>query len=359
MSNKYKRLNDSTVEDFADLFEPAFSTNDSTYTADWCAQFTGEAAFNKASTNTSGKLTLDQFKVNGTSITGVKRGYLPTKQFKFAEFTTAGTYYMIRTDAGFTFKDANKKVISTITASQFRGGKTPWRILVIGAGGGGGGGGRGYYKYAKNDYRPNPGGSGGGGYIDAGAWVIDDNVEYKLTVGAGGSAGSNGSSGTESSGTAGGKGGATGIYCASGNYHWIGAAGGGGGGAGGSTSGANGAAGTPGDDVGVDTVPYCVGGGGNCFNDMDNTGVSAVSYTPTQDTGIGALSLWTARSNNGQTENKSVQDGDSFFSGGCSLGYGDYFSGATTCNSGSNGGGGASGPSHVRAGHAGSLAFYY
>lgn len=351
MSGKYEYKPSSTMVDLATVLEPTIGTE-----ASWCSQFTGES-FNTASASTANSLTISQYEVNGTSIRGVKKGYLPTKQFKFAEFTTSGDYYFTRTDAGITFTDSAGSTLSTIKASQFRGSQTPWQILVVIAAGGGGGGGNGYYKAAKDDYRVRHGGAGGGGAVQVCKLTLVNGKQYRVTVGSGGSCGSHGSSSEESSGAAGGNGGWSNLVCTTDSTTYGGVYGGRGGAGG--TSASNGY-GAGGDGGTVYSGSNGVSGGkGNYFNSHTNTGISALTYTPTTDTGVGSLTFCTAKNNNSATENKSVTDGTSYFSGGCSYGLGAYFASSSTPASYGGAGGGSCAGSWITAGRAGCAIFYY
>lgn len=352
MSGKYEYNSNSTMVDLASVLEPTIGTE-----ASWCSQFTGES-FNTASSSTSNSLTISQYEVNGTAIRGVKKGYLPTQSFKFAEFTTAGDYYFTRTDAGITFTNSAGSTISTIKASQFRGGQTPWQILVVLAAGGGGAGGGGYYKYDKDDYRWLPGGAGGGGAVVVRKLTLENNLQFKVEVGAGGTCGSHGASGTESSGTHGSSGSMSRLICPSKNTSYASVYGGSRGLAANGANKTNGTGGSGG-TVYNEANGGVNGGGGNYFNSISNTAIAKLTYTPTTDTGVGSLTFCTAKNNNSSTENKSVQDGRSYFSGGCSYGYGDYYNNsADNLVSGSAGGGGSAG-SWTRSGHTGCAIFYY
>jgi hypothetical protein len=77
---------------------------------------------------------------------------------------------------------------------------------------------------------------------------------------------------------------------------------------------------------------------GNYYQSHSNTGSAGLTYLPTSGTGATEVTVSDSRNNNGTTENKD--DGsNSYFSGGCSYGYGGYFSNGTASTGGTGGGG--------------------
>lgn len=361
MSDKYygkSTASGATVKDFAVQLASTMGTK-----AEWCDYFQGES-YNQAGTNTT-NLTMNDYYVDGNRIQGVKIGCLPTKQYKFAEFTTSNDYYFVRTDAGITFTLSNGSTVATITKDQFRDGVTPHEVLVVLCGGGGGGGGCGSYCNDKDDFTLKSGGAGGGGGVAATRLKLTTNQKYRVTVGPGGSVGSNNttSEGSDSTtGTAGSNGGFSNLVQDGQSNALLLCYGGRGGTAGGASGiGVGGNGGTVLDTSRVNSNYVSqTGGRGNHYNYHNNSGIAALTFTPTTGTGVGALTMNNAKNNNGNSDNKSTDNGSGYFSGGCSMGYGAYPNSAKTgYYSASQGGGGMSGTIWKTAGATGCAQFYY
>ena len=136
MANKYKgkQSGATTVQDLASVLASKVYTE-----APWCTNsFKGES-FNQAGTDTT-NITFPDFKVNGTAVSGIKKGYFPTKEQCFLSITTPGTHKIVRSNSEITVTYANGTT-ATIAASSFRDGAVPFVILGVAVGGGGGGAG--------------------------------------------------------------------------------------------------------------------------------------------------------------------------------------------------------------------------
>lgn len=405
MANKYfGKINgseDSDTTSIKDIIPRMASTVGTA--ASWCSSFKGESV-NQAGTDTR-NVTAPDFKVNGVEISGVRPGYLPTKNSCFGSVTTPGMYYL-----GWCFYTPNNSsksgvedyielysqtkteyetgstgyshdIVFKLTASQFRDGYVPREFLVVLVGGGGGGGGTGSYCVEKDSFENRFGAAGGGGAVAAFRVKIPDapSVDdypysghsfgecFKVFVGEGGKAGSNNtvSEGSDSTnGTAGKDGVRTMMDWKTWTFAFCyGGKGGGAGSGTGNSHGTGGAGGTIDEfEVGGKYMvngAYVSGGKGNSYNSISNTGVATLSFTPTNGTGVGALTFVSAKNNNSSTENKSNAS-SSYFSGGCSYGYGKYVnSSGTGYMTGGAGGGGIGGSVWQTAGNNGAAYFYY
>jgi hypothetical protein len=334
------------------------------------AQFTGEGEFQKAGTNTE-NITLDGYTVNGTKIATVKKGCYPTmaneKIWESSTYNSAGLIFKRTAE---TLQVGN----STFYPRDFSCGIIPEEYIIVVVGGGGGGGGNGYTEIKKDVYRLCPGGAGGGGAVVAARIKLPLDSTHYLWVGAGGTAGNNGSSGTISGGKYGADGGSSALIPKTAGPA-ITAPGGKGGGGG---SGAEKSTGTPGtggyggdpdkltssepNSVGTynRAVVKAKGGRGNYFNSHSNTSFAGLSFNPYTGTGSVAYTVSSAKNSNGNNtaaqggnNNSTTSSDGSYFSGGCSYGYG--FCRNYTA---SKGGGGGSG-SFKSAGGSGYIAIYY
>lgn len=331
--------------------------------------FKGEGPFQKAGTDTE-NVTLSGYKVNGTAVSAVEKGYCPTFNKCLYTKSTAGSVKLTRTDAKLSIG------ASTFKPKDFSCGIIPNELIFVIVGGGGGGGGGGYFLTSGNakdkKYALSPGGAGGGGGVVVARINIKTNSDLTLTVGAGGAAGTHGSSGTNSRGTEGGSGGRSSVGSVA---IATGAEGGmwgnqtcdeeglpGAGGGGGSMSKDSTILG------GASTIPSRAaamrGGTGNSYGSHTRTSTTGLSFTSTNGTGATATQICRALENDdtgGQIGN-SDDPSDLRYNGGCSHGSGDYWgnSGISTTNSvvGKAGGGGCAGK-QTSAGHAGLIKVYY
>lgn len=335
MAGKYYRKSGSTKQDLSTLLASRAKAGSGTdySAASWCTQFKGEP-FNAPGTNTT-NLEIDQYTVNGTKIKGVKIGYLPTDAHKFATFEIPGTYSIKRTSSGIVCNLADGSSV-TLKATAFRDGVIPVQILVMVVGGGGGGGGCTYYKHDKDDYRRTISAAGGGGGVCLGRIELPLDTLFVFEIGSGGGPGTHGASGGENPGTAGGGGQDTYFGKTIGNI--LIAYGGHGGDAGpnsnGSGTGGSGGTFSYNSTTELKGVTGMNGGRGNYYNNHNKTGTAGLSWTPTSGTGAPSTSFCSSKSNNASTENHSGSsvNADSWFSGGCSYGYGVYFTETTEGN---------------------------
>jgi hypothetical protein len=357
----------TTVKDFAEIFASTVGTR-----ASWSTESiinnqiigpfnaVGES-YNQAGGSDTVNVTVDGFKHNGTSITGVKIGYLPTKNGLITNLHTAGSYTMKRTDAALTFyKDGVATV--TVTKDKFRDGVVPYRILVVACGGGGGAGGSGSKCNSKDNFTQKIGGAGGGAGVAAIRLDLSNSITYGITIGDYGKWGSNNTT-TEgkstTTGTAGGTGGTT--ILNDGSVNLIVAYGGGGGGAGGENHGSGGSGGSASvNTTKVSCYKTATGGKGNCVANISQSGISAVTITPTSNTGVGAITMSTYKDNNASTKNQTTA-GNELVSGGCSYGHGEYFinNQINQYNAGNYGGGACASSKNCGGGNSGAMLFYY
>ena len=332
---------------------------------EWQNYFKGESDANgtaieyqKAGTNTT-NVTIPEYQVNGTAIQAVAKGCLPTPEV-FWSTNTPGTYTLTRERSSLVVGE------TTFGNTQFRGKATPKEVLIVVVGGGGGGGGNGNMKESKNSYWEVVGGAGGGGgvaVIRVDLTACENGV--RLTVGSGGSKGTHGATGENiSSGTAGGNGEASTVYRiaslaeTSGNVLLAQANGGAGGtgGVGGDktlTAGTGGNGGTANAVINAGPVlggQAIAGGKGNHQGDHNRTSCKALQFTPTLGTGAPQCTFVEAKNNDGSSDAyaknyDSSRSYDSYFSGGCSLGFGmyPYKDGDNVLATGGPGGGGMGG----------------
>lgn len=309
-------------------------------------EFTGEGPFQKAGTDTTNE-ELSGYIVDGTPVTTVKKGYYPTQTDNcanaFWSSGTPGTYKVSRTDSALTIGE------TSYGPSDFRNGKIPCEVIVLVVGGGGGGGGNGYFSPGKNKsgYARVPGGAGGGGGFIVARVDLTDEVDMYIEVGAGGAGGTSGSSSKQSSGNSGSSGGMSGF--GDGNYWQIYANGGygGSGGVGNTDSGTAGTGGLGGSGArnterhGM-VREYRTGQGGRGC-DRDNTtrsGVAKHTWVPTEGTGA-PEAVFVTNKNWGDTCQTNDDNGESWYSGGCSYGDGaHYYNGFYYYGDGIRGGGG-------------------
>lgn len=342
MSNKYYQKVSSAYQDIYDLCELQAYT-----AAPFSSSFTGETyAFQKAGSNTS-NVTLNNYIIGDTACTAVKKGRMPTPTL-LGSFTVPGSYTLTRSNSGITVTGPNS-YSQTISASQFRSLTVPKEIIVRCVGGGGGGGGNGWWSPGKDKggFVRICGGAGGGGGIAVGRVVLSNNT-YNFAVGAGGGVGSDGSASDNSLGATGGTGG-TSSFVSSALQAWYISASGGSGGGGGDGRGSSEdsiSAGTGGSG-GSASINVTYGGtrsgsAGNQLQNHQRSAISALTFTTTAGTGAPANSVFvTAKNNNGSPYNYDDLDGNgSYFSGGCSLGYGVYPVSGNEARAGVGGGGG-------------------
>lgn len=328
MANKYKgkQSGSTTVQDLASVLASKVYTE-----APWCTNhFKGES-FNQAGTNTT-NVSFPDFKVNGTAISGIKKGYFPTKENCFLSITTPGLHNLTRSDSAITIKYASGTT-TTINASSFRDGVVPSVILGVCVGGGGGGGGGAWEEYEKDKWRHYCGGAGGGGSVSVARFTITNNVTYTLCVGAGGGYGVEGASEVDdgSNGTTGGMGNVSAIWASDSTNQCTAGGGRGGERARGKKGEAIGNGGGGDGGTAVDfssTLSSMTGGKGNSYSSHSSTATNGLSCTPTSGTGAGSWTVTSSKSNNGTMENANDVTNNllSFFSGGCSYDYGSYYS---------------------------------
>lgn len=358
--------------------------------APFSSSFTGETDLQKAGTNTT-NVTLTGYQINGTTCTAVAIGHMPKiTNSPFWSTSTPGTYTLTRTNSQLKIGS------STYSPSDFRDGVIPKSVVIFVVGGGGGGGGNGYFEQSKGVYARTCSGAGGGGGYAAVRVDISANSTWTIKVGQGGAAGSDGSATANSSGATGGEG--YDSYAKASGVSTSTAIGGGGfggkpgnGSSGSSSVGAGGNGGTGSVNNGAIGAKGN-GGGGNQYGNHGRSQCTTMSFTPTAGTGDSGATLVSAKANNltGKTysedwylggrwitvtatypENLDDANGNgSYFSGGCSLGYGAYpyvsdvwlENGSPvigfSMGGGSNGGGGGGG-SLKSAGSAGYAAVYY
>lgn len=389
MSGKY--YYGSSATDLTDALEPTAYTE-----ADWCSYFEDES-FQKPADNDAytANTTIANYKYgsSATSIKGVIRGYFPTMYYRFstsgisagamlgstafANFTTAGTYTLKRSDSNITITLPGGST-TTIAKADFRTATVPKEIIILLVGGGGGGGGIAYYKYAKNDYRVAGGAAGGGGGVIAARVQLNNSTTYKFVVGAAGTAGSSGASGGENDSTSGSAGGDTSFLAGSTTVF---TAYGGKGGQGGRLDGSYGVGGDGGgtyvngtSGVNIPGYKVCSGTGGNYHSHTNRTARSACTWQimPTE-TGCPLMTVIPARdSGDYASYNVSPSIGAENawprFAGGDSLyeGWYIYNNGNSACDHSGfycGGGGGASGrdgsTAHVTQGGKGEVYLFY
>ena len=369
MANKYKAQNGDVT---------ALGASQVYTQAPFSGKFKSETSLQKAGTNTT-NVELTGFKIDGTTCSVVKKGYMPTMNL-FHYITSSGFYTISRTDAALTIGS------TTFTPDKFRDGVVPHEIIVLAVGGGGGGGGNGYYEVEKDTFKKIPGGAGSGGGKVVGRLNFDKYSTFEMHVGAGGSAGSDGASDKNSGGWNGNSGGDTYVIVDGSNYYtFLGKGGGGGeGGVGNCTEWSSVRAGADGNDYGGWGAAsenyggtYSVnshGGYGNINSNTSRSGTTALNYTTTEGTGAPEneeVAACLAYSNNGSNGNNvtcnvaNLPNGGSEFyllCGGCSRGYGGRWSkngNAYTYNAPTNGGGGGATSSGAKAGAGGLLFFFY
>jgi hypothetical protein len=124
MANKYKAQNGDVT---------ALGASQVYTQAPFSEKFTGESSLQKAGTNTT-NVELTGFKIDGTTCSVVKKGYMPTMNL-FHYIFSSGFYTLSRTDAALTIGS------TTFTPDKFRDGVVPHEIIVLAVGGGGGHGG--------------------------------------------------------------------------------------------------------------------------------------------------------------------------------------------------------------------------
>ena len=280
----------------------------------------------------------------------VEKGYLPT-QTKFAELTSAGTYYVDVSATSLTIGS------TTYPASHFRNGTIPRYIGVMLCGAGGGAGGYGCDKGDKDGFNITQGGGGGGGGVLL--LVIDIYNLSSVVIGSGGGGGPTGSSDSRpSTGSTGGTGGQTVLNFISGAT--AGCYGGSGGKGGKGNSGSNdsvwgdgGAGGTSwcNEAYAVYSQTHSPGGKGGVCGSSGGQGTGSGLYSFTNGAGIDTTVMFDTP-NTGQAIDGGNSYRNSWAGGGGSIG-----SGATDSASASMGGGGASGKSQN--GATGYCAFYY
>lgn len=330
MANKYKgkQSGSTTVTDLTNVLASKVYTE-----ASWCTSYFKGESFNQAGTDTV-NTSFPDFKVNGTAVSGIKKGYFPTKENCFLSITTPGHHTIVRSEFDLTVTYASGSS-TKIKASSFRDGVVPHVILGVCVGGGGGGGGGAWEEYEKDKWRHYCGGAGGGGGVSVCRFSLDDNRTYTIHVGAGGSYGTEGASEADggSNGTSGTSGGSSTIvnpdnymvcggYGGSGGKHAIGkkdeAIGNGAGGNGGSCA----------SNTSVTKIANMAGGKGNSYSSHSSTGTNGLSFTPTSGTGASSWTVTSSKNNNGTMENANDVTNNvlSFFSGGCSYNHGSYYS---------------------------------
>ena len=328
MANKYKGKagSETTIKDLSTVLASKVYTE-----ASWCTNhFKGES-FNQAGTAGTSNISFNNFTVNGTAISGIKKGWFPTKEKCFLSLTTAGTHRITRSDSAITVTYASGTT-STFAASSFRDGVVPYRILAVTVGGGGGGAGGGWYEYEKDAWVHYCGGAGGGGGVSVSRLDLTTGVEYQIYVGAGGGYGTEGASEPDggSNGTSGGNGGTSSVVSEYYRQGFCGAEGGKGGNPGiGVDGGGNGTGGAGGAPISYgSTLNSMTGGTGNSYHSHSSTGTAGLSCTPTSGTGAGSWEVCASKSNNGTYENANDTTSNqlSFFSGGCSYSYGSWWS---------------------------------
>jgi hypothetical protein len=128
----------------------------------------------------------DIYKQAGANVSVSALGYRPRNTFRF-EFTTAGTYYITRSDSEITTWNSSGSAIGHYAASIFGLSKAPYILIFYLAGGGGGGGG--------GSGTVSSGGGGGAGI--ALGWVkIPTSSTYTdgvtIVIGGGGAGGAGG-----------------------------------------------------------------------------------------------------------------------------------------------------------------------
>lgn len=357
MAGKYYQRINSVDYDLTTLCEP--KVHDAA--PGFGTEFEGET-FQKAGTDTE-NITLDGYTVDGSAITTVKNGRYPSFSKTIWFCGTAGIYELKRTDSILTIGS------STFYPSDFRGGVIPSEFIVLVVGAGAGGGGCGYFspKKDKSGFSKIAGGAGGGGGAAIGRIKLTGDTKATIFVGSGGKAGTSGSSSSRSSGGTGGEGDSSVIYGPDGNAGLYGTRSYGG--TGGKPSGDDAAtAGTGGvgghGELNSDNnnkyfvnVQFGKGGKGNYYRSHTNTACEALEYLPTSNTGATSKLIITKKTNNASTENKD--DGvNSYYSGGCSYGFGKFFTSSSTIGNGGAGGGGVAG-TIVSAGNAGYVEIWY
>ena len=306
--------------DITTLCEPQYHTAaDGFGTAD-SSLFKGEGPFQKAGSDTT-NITLDRYKVDGTAVTTVKKGYYPvilgncasSSKVKVWSSYTPGTYTIKRTDAALTIGS------TSIPASSFRNGTVPYEVIVFLVGGGGSGGGCGYNKKQKLWI---PGGAGGGGGLAVARVTLG--TTNSLTIGSYGTDGDDGASGKDSNGGAGGSGGTT-SFSVDGTI--VVKATGGGGGGGGDSEGASGEGGTGGSGSASGTAvrnsAVAIGGAGSSWADdgsVANGGL--LRFLPYSGTGASYVTVSSLK-DDGKT-NYAYEDNEYWFPGGNSFGHGAY-----------------------------------
>lgn len=374
MSGKYYFKKGSTSTDVSTVAASKVHLADSGFGS----VFTGEGPFQCGGTDTN-NITITGYFVGDEEIKVVKKGYYPVisnVEHYFYSLTSAGTYSLVRTDSTLKIGSA------TFYPSDFRDNVIPSELIIVVVGPGGGGGGNGYYKYEKNKYRVVPGGAGGGGGLAVGRIDIKECSTLSLEVGQGGAAGSDGSSSAQSSGGTGSGNPDGENYNASPYVSRVIikvrnetavdlcplAAAGGAGGTGGTggdgsyTCGAGGAGGWASaiESYGVKKATTGYGGDGCCNANITNSECSYTKFLATTETGASNTTIFYGYMNGSDVNKTAIADSQSYYSGGCSHGYGTYFFGLGDiyhAEAGSGGGGGAGvikGP-----GGSGCIMFYY
>lgn len=319
--------------------------------APFSSKYTGEEEIQKADTNTNTTyVTLTGYKVNGTTCTAVASGHMPKiTSSPFWSSDTAGTYVITRTNTSLTIGS------SVFYPDDFRDNVIPKTIVVFVVGGGGGGGGNGYFKHSKGVYYRTCSGAGGGGGYAAVRINIENDPRWTIKIGSGGSVGNNGASDANSKGAKGGDGTSSTITVTpagdSTNYVSTGIGRGGvggnpGDGSSGSSSVGSGGAGGGGTVNNGAIGATGSGGGGNYYGHHNESRCQEMTFTPTSGTGDPGATLVSSKANNltdkeydeywtiggkryhvvtTYDENLDDPEGDgSYFSGGCSSGYGAY-----------------------------------
>ena len=355
MAGKYYQIVDGVKVDIADWFEPQV------YDAapGFGTEFVGES-FQKAGDSETA-MTLSTYTIDGKqSITAVKKGYFPTF-YNAPLWSTAatGSFSIKRSDNTLTIG------YTTYRPEDFRCNTIPHELIILLVGGGGGGGGCGYFSPGKNKsgYARVAGGAGGGGAVTVGRIRLNNDMPYTIVVGKGGGAGTSHSSGSSGAGSDGGIGAGTYLQDNKSTTVILSANGGKGGTTGKPLGNDSATPGTGGLGGAASTSTHSMliskasvkGGQGNYYANRNKTARADLQYAPHPETGA---PNWTDRGldNNGSYENAD-KESDSYYSGGCSYGYGDYFS-YGTFSDGSKGGGGTAGTT-VSAGHTGYVAIWY
>lgn len=346
----------SFVSDSADIGTKLYSDGSG-------ALFNGEDKDYQRGGDDTTNVFLPNYMVNGKPIKIVKKGYfaklnIPDK----ANWSTntAGTYTLTRTDSTLTIGS------SSFSASSFKDGVVPCEIIICIVGPGGGGGGNGYSEYKKDKFHMIPGGAGGGGGVSICRIDIKECSTLQLKCGAGGAVGSNGGS-PGSGGTGGGASNPQNLTANSSEAanSWvkilvrngtsvnimpmIAAGGGGGGGGSGNgdgeylcgSSGLGGYASELSGSYGCKSGTTGFGGKGGSASDTKHTNGPQIYWQAYNSED--ATRICTGKYNG--TEHKlDIDNSASFYSGGCSMGYGTYhYEGNSSPKMGYLGGGGGAG----------------